>query len=284
VVAFTYPVGEGTVFYSTMPLDDYTGTSNAAVTQAEITTLFTNLQEVLCFDAGTLIETPHGTVPVETLGPGDHVRTLDGGSRPVLWRGESQVSGFNLLLSPRLWPIRLRKDALGPNCPAHDLVVSPQHRMMLGSKIVARMTGQERVLVAASKLTDLPGVQVIYPPAGVTYHHLLLDAHDIVIANGASSESLLTGPMALEAPSHHAREELFAKFPKRLHNAADPVLPIMQKSARISTLVRRHVSNAQPLIAPSLSGPVDREVQRAVHPLPRRASRAALSRAKSSPA
>jgi len=47
----------------------------------------------------------------------------------------------------------------------------------------------------------------------VTYIHLMFDAHQIVIANGAPSESFYPGPMALAALSDPVRDELRTLFP-----------------------------------------------------------------------
>ena len=60
IVAFTYPVGAGNVFYSTMPIDYYTGVNNPAISPADIFTLFGNVEEILCFTRGALIETARG--------------------------------------------------------------------------------------------------------------------------------------------------------------------------------------------------------------------------------
>ena len=53
----------------------------------------------------------------------------------------------------------------------------------------------------------------IQTPGGITYVHLLFDRHEIVMSEGAWSESLFTGPQALESVSTAARQEIFTLFP-----------------------------------------------------------------------
>lgn len=61
IVAFTYSLGSGNVFYSTIP-------------PADVLTLFGNVEEILCFSHGALIETSFGEKPVESLRTRDAVR------------------------------------------------------------------------------------------------------------------------------------------------------------------------------------------------------------------
>ncbi|MCV2446481.1 Hint domain-containing protein [Paracoccus sp. DMF] len=166
-----------------------------------------------CFTLGTLIETPTGARPVEDLHPGDAVLTRDHGMQPLRWIGGTALDGRQLDLQPNLCPILIPRDALGPSLPARDLLVSPQHRVLLRSAIAARMFGADQVLVAAKHLTALPGVRVLRPAAGVRYLHLLFDRHELVHSNGIWTESLLTGPQALLALSAAARREIRALLP-----------------------------------------------------------------------
>lgn len=67
-----------------------------------------DIQGVACFCAGTLIETPDGPVPVESLVPGDLVITRDHGPQPLRWIGGTRLSMLQLLRAPHLRPIRIR--------------------------------------------------------------------------------------------------------------------------------------------------------------------------------
>ena len=65
-----------------------------------------------------------------------------------------------------------------------DLIVSPQHRMLVRSQIAQKMFGTPEVLVAAKQLCQLRGIDVVEDLVDVTYVHFLFDAHQIVLANG----------------------------------------------------------------------------------------------------
>lgn len=170
--------------------------------------------KIACFGMGTLIKTASGPRPVETLCPGELVLTRDRGLQPLRWQGGSHVTPEGLEARPNLRPILIRKGALGAGCPERDLVVSPQHRVLVRSRIAHRLFEDGEILVAAKHLIGLPGIEVTLPADGVTYFHLLFDRHEIVMSNGAWSESLFTGPQAINSVSDAARREIFALFPE----------------------------------------------------------------------
>lgn len=167
-----------------------------------------------CFASGTMIETMFGPRAIETLSVGDMIRTRDHGFRWLSWIGATNLDADRLDLQPNLLPIRIRAGALAMGVPARDLTVSPQHRILVRSEIARRMFGEVEILVAAKHLVDLPGIEVARPEAGVTYWHMLFDGHEVVLSDGAWSESLFTGPQAMEAVGPAARREIFALFPQ----------------------------------------------------------------------
>ncbi|WP_341366254.1 Hint domain-containing protein [Yoonia sp. BS5-3] len=206
--------------------------------------------DVPCFASGTLIETAQGHVRVENLSTGDKVLTHDQGYHPIRWIGSCYVSGVQLADQPRLRPILIRADALGAGYPKHDLIVSPQHRVLVSSAIAMRMFGRKEVLVPAKKLLPLDGITALDDmPNGVTYWHVLFDDHQVIWSNGAPTESLFTGPEALKALSHHARQEIETLFPEICKPDFEPVsahyIPLTGK--RVKKLVTRHQMNNKPL-------------------------------------
>ena len=201
----------------------------------------------ICFTAGTLIATPGGAAAVETLAPGDPVLTRDHGAQPVRWVGLRRYRATELAARPELRPVRIAAGALGQGMPARDLVVSPQHRILVANRIAARMFGVPEVLVAAKKLTGLPGVAVEPAGRGVTYVHIAFDAHQIVTANGAAAESLLPGPVALGALDAASQAELAEIFPGLGVEAPVPARPV-PRGRRVVRMVERQRRNACPAV------------------------------------
>lgn len=199
-----------------------------------------------CFCRGTLIATNRGEVPVEQLEVADMVVTRDHGLRPLRWIGSRVLDAVDLAAVPRLRPIRIRAGALGHDLPSRDLLVSPQHRILVRSAIAQRMFGCAEVLVAAKQLLQIEGFEQV-DASEVEYFHLLFDAHEIVRSNGAETESLYTGPQALRAVGAAARDEILTLFPQLRDTpgvAARPLIP----GARARQLAQRHARNGKNLI------------------------------------
>ncbi|WP_236635825.1 Hint domain-containing protein [Paracoccus aminophilus] len=204
--------------------------------------------DAICFSADALIETQSGLVAAGDLTLGDLVWTRDAGCQPIRWIGKRALSAEELAHAPHLCPIRIRAGALGANTPQTDLVVSPQHRMLIRSKIALRMFGAQEVLIAAQQLLGIEGVEEATDLAGVTYVHILLDSHQIIHANGAEAESLFTGEQALRSVGPAAMDEILALFPELAETGflpapARPLIP--GRAAR--HLAERHAQNLKPL-------------------------------------
>lgn len=199
-----------------------------------------------CFCRGTMILTPRGEIAVEELQVGDLVVTRDNGLRPIRWIGGRALDQVDLAISPKLRPIRINAGALGQGLPAADLTVSPQHRILLRSTIAQRMFGAAEVLVAARQLTALDGIAQIDVSA-VEYFHILFDQHEIIISNGAETESLFTGPEAMKSLGQEARDEIFTLFPELRDTPAEPARPFIP-GGKARQLVQRHQRNGKHLV------------------------------------
>lgn len=204
---------------------------------------------VPCFAAGTMILTASGEVAIETLAVGDPVRTLDCGDQPIRWIGRRALSGADLAANPKLAPIRIRAGALGHGVPRTDLVVSPQHRILVRSRIAERVFGAAEVLIPARKLLPIDGVEPCEAGQGVEYFHLLFDTHQIIHSNGAPTESLFTGPEALKSLLPDARAEIGTLFPELAEAGFAPVpARLIPQGNLVKQLVERHRKNDQPLL------------------------------------
>ncbi len=160
---------------------------------------------VVCFARGTLIRTDKGEVAVEDLALGDLVLTRDDGLQPIRWRSGQTVDGRTSLA-----PILIKAGALGND---RDLLVSPQHRMLITDWRAEMLFGESEVLVAAKNLINDTNI-LRAPAASVEYFHFMFDRHQLVRANNAWSESFFPGNFALRAIDSGPRDELLAIFPQ----------------------------------------------------------------------
>ena len=201
---------------------------------------FENFEEIICFTPGTLIDTLRGRVAVETLVAGDKVLTRDHGYQPLAWTGRRDLSADEIARCPSAAPIRIAAGALGKGLPERDLLVSPRHRMLIAGARAELMFGEREVLVAAADLLGLPGVtQDLAGP--VSYIHVMCDAHQIIRAEGAWSESFQPAEAVLNALDAATRAELLGLFPELAtaqglagFDAARPVLSASEARALLA--------------------------------------------------
>ena len=166
-----------------------------------------------CFASGTLIRTARGEVAVEDLRVGDLVVSRDRGLVPIRWIGSRRLGAQYLRHSPDFRPVNIAAGALGSGHPATDLVVSPEHRVILGGPVVQLCFGESEVLAAAKDLVGQPGI-TRERPEGVTYYHLLFDAHEIIESQGAWTESFQPSGDHIDCLDERARAEILALFPQ----------------------------------------------------------------------
>lgn len=207
---------------------------------------------IVCFARGTLILTAEGEVPIEELTVGTSVATADDGFQPIRWIGSRRLSAAELLASPKLRPVRIGAGALGAGLPERDLVVSPQHRVLVRSDIVLRMTDKTEALVAAKHLVGSPGIEVMAADDGIEYWHFLCDRHHIVTSNGAECESLYTGPMALRAVDEQARAEILTIMPELAeldHDRLPKPARLLMNGRPARRLAVRHIRNRRAYVA-----------------------------------
>ena len=165
-----------------------------------------------CFTPGTLVTTHRGELPVELLAPGDRVVTRDNGIQTVRWVGKTQMFLQDFQSEPHLLPVLIRQGSLGKGLPERDMMVSPNHRILVANDRVPLRFADREVLVAAKHLTS-QGVHTVQS-SGTTYIHFMCDRHEIVLADGIWTESFQPEDRSLKAMGNAQRLEIFEIFPE----------------------------------------------------------------------
>ncbi len=134
---------------------------------------------VACFAAGTRIATDTGEVPVEALTPGMRVRSPFGGTQPVVWTGHRRTDCRRHQRPHDVQPVRVQAGAFGPGQPVRDLWLSPDHAVFVSGVLIP-----VRYLVNGRSIVQLD-------VDAVTYWHVELQRHDVLLAEGLACESYL---------------------------------------------------------------------------------------------
>lgn len=166
--------------------------------------------DFVCYSSGTKILTEHGEVAVEHLKAGDLVVTLDRGLQPIRWIHTSDHLLKDTAADAK--PILIAAGALGSGRPEQDLIVSPQHRILVGGHKQLDAVVETEAFAMAKSLTKLKGIRTMRGKSKVTWIHFACDRHEIVFANGCLSESLLLGPMVVNGFTDAERQEVTGIF------------------------------------------------------------------------
>ena len=205
-----------------------TGAAVVATTQAGVQAGDGRLRitpDVACYVTGTLVLTAAGERPVEELAIGVTVVTASGAHRPVKWLGLRSYAGRFLAANPGVQPIRFRAGSLGEGLPRRDLLVSPEHAMGLDGVLVPA-----RCLVDDSTIVQERGLQ------RVDYVHVELDSHDLILVEGAASETFVdhdSRGMFRNAPDYAAR------YPDAPAGQGIDLLPRLERGPALDALRRR---------------------------------------------
>jgi hypothetical protein len=153
------------------PINGYEGMGNAGTITYE--------QVAPCFAAGTRIATPTGETTVQSLAIGDEVRLATGGAGRIRWIGRRRVNLARHSRPDAVQPVRIAAGALADGVPARDLIVSPDHALFLDNLLVPA-----KALINGASITQLTRKTV-------TYYHIELATHGVLLAEGTPAESYL---------------------------------------------------------------------------------------------
>lgn len=137
------------------------------------------MQAVTCYARGTRIRTTAGEIAIEALRPGDLAVLHDGGIAPVRWVGERDIDCTRYARPAEAWPVRVRRGAFAEGVPGRDLVLSPEHAVLIEGVLVPIRCLQNGTTVRQESVDR------------VHYYHVELDRHAVVLAEGLAAESYL---------------------------------------------------------------------------------------------
>ena len=133
-----------------------------------------------CLLRGTLIATPSGEVAIEDLRFGDLVETISGEAKPIRWIGRQTFRKSVASWHPTVMPVRISKGALDDGMPSQDLYISAGHALYVDGALVR----VKDLINGRSIVSALPDGRET-----VEYYNVLLDSHDVVIADGTPVET-----------------------------------------------------------------------------------------------
>jgi hypothetical protein len=190
-----------------------------------------------CFCPGTLIQTEAGEAPVETLAIGDRVTTMRGEQRPIKWIGRRAYAGRFATGKANILPVVITAGALADGLPRRDLVVSPLHAMYLPTD------AGDGVLVPASALVN--GVSIIQRERvdSVEYIHIELDTHDVILAEGAPSETFVDDQ---SRGMFHNAADYALRYPDAAIEPARYCAPRIEDGDQLDAIRRRLAARAEP--------------------------------------
>jgi hypothetical protein len=195
---------------------------------------------VPCFAVGTRISTPYGLVEVTDLRVGDRVMTHRQRAERIKW-----LRVFpQRRIEPEKWPVYIPAHTFGWGRPQADLVLSPQHRVVIGAFRQGVGLSDTPCLVPAKSLVGYKGIRWMRGRHSQKWVHFALGSHRAVWANGCLTESLLLGPQVVKGLSTAEQRHLTAMFP-RIVDGTDlngpPAFPLMT-FGKMRTILKKRPS------------------------------------------
>jgi hypothetical protein len=195
---------------------------------------------VSCFAAGTRIATATGLVKVEDLAVGERVMTDGGAIEPIVWLGQRAVNCARHPKPETVWPVRVRAGAFGANVPVRDLYLSPDHAVFVNDVLVP-----VKLLINGTSIAQVKQNRV-------TYYHVELPDHGVILAEGLTVESYLDTGDRTDFHHDSATIRLFPDFTARLapENASRwetrGAAPLVMTGDKLTAARRMPMENAPP--------------------------------------
>jgi hypothetical protein len=191
----------------------------------------------ICFVQRTRIRTPEGERRIEDLKIGDLVVTFSGESKPIKWIGHQRFKKSCERWPADFEPVRISRFALDERTPHSDLYLSPNHAIYI-----------DGVLIPAKYLINGLNITQCAPEGTniIDYMHIELFAHDVIYAEGATTETF--GSLR-EARDHFDNFYEYRRlYPNEDETAQRPCAPLLWGQSRLESAMQPLRSVLEPWI------------------------------------
>jgi hypothetical protein len=229
-------VAVGSNTYTQQLAGDYTGEYFHLAPGAYGGTQVT-LNNTPCFGRGTRILTDRGEIAVEQLAIGDRGLTADGAAKRIVWIGRRHIDLLRHPLPEQVQPILISPDAVADGVPHRDLLLSPDHAVLF-----------DGVLIPARRLVNGASIRRDAQCREVTYFHVELETHDILLAEALPAESYLDTGNRWTFENADTPLILHPDFENGQHKrVAESCRPLVDDVVRMERIWRRLAVRAQML-------------------------------------
>jgi hypothetical protein len=193
---------------------------------------FEVIRETACYSAGTGIATERGDIRVEELQVGDPVHGHYAGLVPIKWIGHRRINCRHHPDPEKVWPVRVRADAFGESLPRRDLWLSPDHAVYVDDVLIPI-----KYLMNGSTINQVPIDEI-------TYYHIELPQHDVLLAENLPAESYLDTADRSNFDNSDCVVRLFPNFSSRCQNTCaiwetDGCAPLIVAGPKLAAVRQR---------------------------------------------
>ncbi|MEL6644393.1 MAG: Hint domain-containing protein [Pseudomonadota bacterium] len=157
------------------------------------------------------LRTPCGGRRAENIRKGDLIVTRDNGLQAVRMVWTRTVTEAEIAADPSLAPVRLKPRSIGPMMPQRDLLVAPDHKVLVPGYRLADMPDTASYLIAARDVADASDEAFQDRGQGdVTYYNIVFDSHQVFCVDGLPVESYMPSEQTVRTLDEATRADLEA--------------------------------------------------------------------------
>lgn len=164
---------------------------------------------------GTQVRTPCGPRRIENVRPGDLIVTRTNGLQAVRMVWRRSLSQDRMRANPERAPVRLKPRAVGPMMPQQDLVLAPEHPILIPGYRLSGVADTAGGLMAAGALAGTSDAAYVdRSMERARLFTLVFDTPQVFVANGLPVASVELSVEVMERLDDDLRQLVLQKFPQ----------------------------------------------------------------------